>query len=97
MSGSIYFREDRGMFVVGWYDKTTKKKHAIYRYNGEFMYHQKVADKCLATIQGDYEKYLRGEGPFKIEKYTGKGWTDVIEYFRFIRLMRTLPNESPGF
>lgn len=82
MSGSIYFREDRGMFVVGWYDKTTKKKHAIYRYNGEFMYHQKVADKCLATIQSDYEKYLRGEGPFRIEKYTGKGWTDVIEYFQ---------------
>jgi integrase len=82
MSGTIYFRKDRGLFVVSWYDKATKKKHSIYRYNGEFMYHQKVADKCLATIQSDYEKYLRGEGPFKIEKYTGKGWTDVIEYFQ---------------
>jgi integrase len=82
MSGTIYFREDRGIFVVSWYDKATQKKHSIYRYNGEFMYHQKLADKCLATIQSDYEKYMRGEGAFRIEKYTGKGWTDVIEYFQ---------------
>jgi integrase len=46
------------------------------------MYHRKVADKCLATIQSDYEKYQRGEAPFKIEKYSGSGWTDVIEYFQ---------------
>jgi integrase len=82
MSGSIYYRKDRGIYVVGWYDKATKKKHTIYRYNGEFMYHQKIAAKCLAAIQSDYEKYMRGEGSFRIEKYNGKGWTDVIEYFQ---------------
>ena len=73
MSGSIYYRKDRGIYVVGWYDKATKKKHTIYRYNNEFMYHQKIADKCLAAIQSDYEKFMRGEGSFRIEKYTGKG------------------------
>ena len=82
MSGSIYYRKDRSIYVVGWYDKATKKKHTIYRYNCEFMYHQKIADKCLAAIQSDYEKFMRGEGSFRIEKYTGKGWTDVIEYFQ---------------
>jgi len=46
------------------------------------MYHQKIADKCLAAIQSDYEKYQHGESSFRIEKYTGKGWTDVIEYFQ---------------
>jgi integrase len=82
MSGSIYYREDRSIYVVGWYDKATKKKHSIYRYNSELMYHPKIAEKCLATIQSDYEKYQRGEASFRIEKYTGKGWTDVIEYFQ---------------
>jgi integrase len=82
MSGSIYFRADRNIFVVGWYDKQTKKKHIIYRYNGELMYHRKIAEKCLAILQGDYEKHLRGEASFRIEKYTGNGWTDVIEYFQ---------------
>lgn len=66
MSGSIYFRKDRGIFVVGWQDQTTHKKHSVYRYNIEYMYSKKIADKCLATIHSDYEKYLRGESAFWI-------------------------------
>lgn len=36
----------------------------------------KTAEKLLAQMQGDVEN-----GTFRIEKYTGKGWTDVIPYF----------------
>lgn len=82
MKGSIYFRKDRGTFTVQWYHKEHHKRYLITRYNGELMYHQKIAEKCLANIQTDYERYLKGDSPFKIEKYTGKGWTDVLEYFQ---------------
>jgi hypothetical protein len=37
--------------------------------------------KCLSVIQGDYENYQAGLFSFRIEKYTGKGWTDVLEFF----------------
>ena len=94
MSGSIYYREDRGIYAVSWYDKATKKKHSIYRYNGELMYHEKIAEKCLANIQSEYEKYLRGESAFRIEKYTGKGWTDVIEYFQ--EWLKIKKNKKPA-
>lgn len=82
MKGSIYQRNDRGNWVVQWYHKEHKKKYTITRYNGELMYHHKIAEKCLAQIQADYEQYLKGNGAFRIEKYTGKGWTDIIEYYQ---------------
>lgn len=82
MKGSIYFRPERGVWVVQWWYKEHNKKYAIYRYNGEYMYHRKIAEKCLATIQANYEDYLKGKAPFRIEKYTGQGWTDVLEYFQ---------------
>lgn len=82
MKGSIYFRKDRGNWVVQWYHKEHKKRYIISRYNGELMYHRKIAEKCLAQIQADYEQHQRGLTSFRIEKYTGKGWTDVTEFFQ---------------
>lgn len=82
MKGSIYFRKDRNLWVVQWWHKEHSKKYTIYRYNGEYMYHRKIAEKCLAMIQADYESYIKGVAPFRIEKYTGKGWTDILEYFQ---------------
>ena len=82
MSGSIYFRKDRKIWVVGWYHKPHQKQYAIYRYHGEYMYHKKVAQKCLSVVQGDFENSQKGLSSFRIEKYTGKGWTDVIDYFQ---------------
>jgi len=77
MKGSIWKQRDR--FVVGvWW---RGKQHKITRYKGEPMYHPSIARKCLAVIQGDYENHLAGLGSFRIEKYTGKGWTDAIEFF----------------
>jgi integrase len=46
------------------------------------MYDRRIAQKCLAMIQSDYEQYQQGLAPFRIEKYTGRGWTDVLEYYR---------------
>ena len=65
------------MVGVWWQGKQWK----ITRYKGEPMFHPRIAQKCLSVIQGDYENYLAGLGAFRIEKYTGKGWTDVIEFF----------------
>jgi integrase len=79
MKGSISFYKDRGQWIVSWYGDG--KVWKITRYKGELIYHRKIAEKCLAMIQADYENYLSGLGAFRIEKYTGKGWTDVIEYF----------------
>jgi integrase len=82
MKGSIYFRKDRGNWVVQWWHREHNKKYLITRYRGELMYHRKIAEKCLATIQGDYEQHQQGLVSFRMEKYTGKGWTDIIEYFQ---------------
>lgn len=82
MKGSVYYRKDRGTWMVAWYHKEHKRRYLISRYNGEIMYHKKIAEKCLAQIQADYEQYQRGLAAFRIEKYTGKGWTDVTEFFQ---------------
>jgi hypothetical protein len=54
MKGSIHFRKDRGYYYVAWTDKG--KRHKIYKYNGEYLYHKKVAEKLLACMQADVEK-----------------------------------------
>lgn len=75
MKGSIHYRKDRGIWFVLWYHKTDKKRYKIYRYKGELIYDKRIAQKLLASMQGDYEN-----GTFRIEKYTGLGWTDTVPY-----------------
>lgn len=75
MKGSIQYRKDRGVYYVAWYHAPHKKHYRIYTYNGEFLYHEKVAEKLLACMQADVEK-----GIFRIEKYTRELPTDVIPY-----------------
>ena len=75
MSGSIHKRPDgRAYFVVF-------KGYQIRRYKGDIIRHPRYAEKLLAVLQSDWENYQAGLAPWRIEKYTGKGWTDVIEYF----------------
>ncbi|MDX9788922.1 MAG: tyrosine-type recombinase/integrase [Desulfobacterales bacterium] len=75
MKGSIHFRKDSGWWFVKWYDAKRKKSFFISRYRGERMYHKKIAGKLLATMQADQEA-----GVFRIEKFTGEQFTDVIPY-----------------
>ena len=75
MKGSIHYRKDRQLWFVQWYHKAEAKRYKIYRYKGDLMYSKKVAQKLLATMQGDSEN-----GVFRIEKFTGLGWTDTIPY-----------------
>lgn len=77
MKGSIQFRKDRGRWVVRWYVEQRGRSIPISRYKGELMYSKKIAQKLLATMQADVEA-----GTFRLERYTGKGWTDVIPYLR---------------
>lgn len=75
MKGSIHFRKDRGLWLVQWYHQLDGKRYKIYRYKGELMHSRKIAQKLLSTMQGDFEN-----GVFRIEKFTGLGWTDTIPY-----------------
>ena len=81
MSGSIHPRHDGKAYFVNWYCPITKKAYHIHRYKGETIRHPAYARKLLSLMQGDWENYKAGLAPWRIEKYTGKGWTDVLEYF----------------
>jgi len=41
----------------------------------------KIAQKLLASMQGRWEQHLQGICQFRIEEFTGKGWTDVLDYY----------------
>ena len=75
VKGSIQYRKDRKLYYVQWYDRTKKKIFKIYRYKGTYLYHISLAKKLLACLPADTEN-----GTFRIEKYTGDRWTDVIPY-----------------
>ncbi len=84
MSGSVYFKRDRAQWGVAW--NWQGKRYQISRYKGRLMVQthpsqkkdQGYIDACrlLAQMQGDVEN-----GVFRIEKYTGQRYTDVIPYF----------------
>lgn len=85
MDGSIYFRKDRRRWVVSWHWQG--KEYKITRYKGQLLNGNGIrnkkkddgfrrAEKLLAQMQSDVEN-----GTFRVEKYTDKGWTDVIPYF----------------
>ena len=81
MKGSVFFQNDRGRWAVSWPRQGRRGSHAITRYKGEFMYDRRIAEKCLHMIQSDWENFRAGLAAFRIEKYTGKGWTDVVEFY----------------
>ena len=75
--GSIWKHRDR--WYVGFYFEG--KQHIIGYYKGEKMYSPKTAQKCLSLIQSRKEDSLEGKCLFRIEEFTGQGWTDVNEYY----------------
>ena len=79
MKGSVFYQKDRERWAVSFYYRG--KPHVITRYKGEFIYHEKLAKKCLSKIQDRYEQHKDGLCQFRIEEFTGKGWTDVLEFF----------------
>jgi integrase len=64
--------------MVSWYEDG--KPWKISRYNGELMYHRRIAEKCLAMMQARKELSLKGLCRFDIREFAGNGWTDTIEY-----------------
>lgn len=94
MKGSISFEKDRGSWVVSFFWKG--KRHKIRRYKGEKMYDERIARKCLAIIQGRVEQYQQGLCTFRIEEFTGKGWTDVAEFYNEWMEEVVKPSKSPG-
>ncbi|MGD9361985.1 MAG: tyrosine-type recombinase/integrase [Desulfobacterales bacterium] len=41
----------------------------------------KTALKLLNSMQGRWEQHSQGICQFRIEEFTGKGWTDILEFF----------------
>ena len=97
MKGSIFFQKDRKRYAISWYQDG--KNHIVTRYKNEFMYHKKIAEKCLAMIQSDFENSLSGLSNFRIEKYTGQNYTDIIPFFeKFLKLKeRKKPATIKGY
>jgi hypothetical protein len=93
MKGSIWKENEKDgeRFRIGFYYKG--KQHKIDRYFGEKIYHRKIAEKCLSEIQARYQQYKRGECDFRIEEFTGKNWTNVIEYFE--KWLKTKKRKKP--
>ena len=94
MKGSVFYKKDRGQWVVGFYWQG--RSRTIHRYKGEFMYDKRIADKCLAMIQSRYEQYKQGLCHFKIEEFTGKGYTDINEFFEEWMKLVIEPNKKPA-
>ncbi|MFC1577991.1 tyrosine-type recombinase/integrase [Thermodesulfobacteriota bacterium] len=42
----------------------------------------KIAQKLLAQIQGRWEQHLQGICQFRIDEFTGRGWTDVLDFYK---------------
>lgn len=96
MKGNVYYQKDRGRWAVSWPREGRRGSHVITRYKGEFMFDRRIAEKCLHMIQGDWENYRAGLGAFRIEKYTGKGFTDVIEFYENWMREVVAPTKKPA-
>ncbi len=74
MKGTIIYREDINRYFVRWWHEG--KDYKIYKYEGQYLYDQRLACKLLACMQADTEKKI-----FRIEKYLYQA-TDVLPYLR---------------
>jgi site-specific recombinase XerD len=97
MHGSAHFKSDRRQWVVAW--SWEGKRYQISRYKGRLMTQTHPdkrkdqgyvdAGRLLAQMQGDVEN-----GVFRIEKFTGKRWTDVIPFCE--QWLETKQNKKPS-
>jgi hypothetical protein len=96
VKGSIFFQPDRGKWAIAWHCALSNKNFTITRYKGEFMYDRRIAEKCLAMIQSRWEEHQAGLCQFRIEEFTRKGFTDVIDYFQLWMRDFVEPNRTPA-
>jgi integrase len=107
MKGSVVLRNNVRLpyWYVSWPHQS--KVYKISRYMGEsdLMYQTSTqkkhdqgyqkANKLRAMIQADWERHLRGELVFRIERYIGERTTDIIPYMeQWLEARR--PTLTPG-
>jgi hypothetical protein len=76
MKGSVAYETKVKKWYVAWYHAPERKTYKIYYYKGLPLLDKGLADKLLASMQGDYEN-----GTFRVEKYTRMAY-DVIPYLQ---------------
>jgi integrase len=76
MKGKIGYASHVSRYYVAWYHALDQKTYKIYQYKGFHLTSKDLAEKLLASMQGDVEK-----GVFRIEAYTKAGCA-VIPYLR---------------
>lgn len=82
MAGSVFYRKDRNRWCVSWPKPSGESgSYTVSKYKGELMYDRRIAQKCLSMIQGRWEQSQQGLCQFRIEEFTGKGFTDVLAVF----------------
>jgi len=74
MKGSIQFIKKTGRYRVAWYNNKLRKNEYVYKYNGEYLYHEQMAYKLLSCMQADEER-----GIFDIRKYKME-FVDTVEF-----------------
>ena len=85
MKGTTFKQKDRGRWAVSWYDEIYHKKcFTVTRYTPtwDFLWSEEMAEKQLRLMQHDWELHHQGKGQFRIEKYLGRGWTNVPEFYK---------------
>jgi integrase len=92
MKGSYWQQGNK--WVVGFWHNG--KQHKVTRYKGEFMFDATIAFKCLSNIQNRFEQAQQGLCRFRIEEFTGKGWTDVLEFYETWMKEVIIPKRKPA-
>ncbi len=76
MKGKIGYAAHVKRFYVSWYNSQDQRTYKVYQYKGFKLSSRDLAEKLLASMQGDVEK-----GVFRIEAYTKAGG-EIIPYLR---------------
>ena len=70
--------QQKGRWIVGYWDGTKQVK--ITRYKRMVMRHESYAIQLKAEIHAEWERHKEGYCAFNIERWTGKLYTDVLEF-----------------
>ena len=96
MKGSVFEQKDRGRWAMSWYQDGGTHVVTKYPDTDLYLYTKKIAEKCQSIIQADEERCIREKVPFYIERYTGKRYTNVLDFYREWMAEAIEPKRKPA-